>query len=306
MDIFKISATGHTFSYLPQYVAQHFGFFKELDIQVETDVPVLWDDVLRDVNCGTHHAVCGGIWVPSIYIQHKIHEYRAFCNLSSTCGMGAVSHKPVEGPFDWKWFEDKTVLVPGYGGISAFMWLYGTLKENGVDVSRINFIRDFSLPMLTEGFEKGGWGDALYTFTPEIVRLTQSGAGYQVCNMMTQSPPVPYSVYYATPETMAKSGDLYGRFTLGIQRAMNWLAEHDAAEAGIVFEKEFPGVPLQRCVDIVREYQKGGIWKTTEFDWNATDHYGGFQVDLGLIDRKLKKEELIDESAYQYAAAHLK
>ena len=67
MQHFKISATGHSVNYLPEYVASWQGFFAAEGLAVSADVPNPWDLVLADLASGKANAALGGIWVPAMH-----------------------------------------------------------------------------------------------------------------------------------------------------------------------------------------------------------------------------------------------
>ena len=305
MDKFNISSTDYTHSYLPQYLAEYLGFFKDVDLQVHTDVPENWTQCLKDINAGTHHAVCGGIWVPSIYVQHQVKQYRAFCKLASRCGMMLVGRTPMPEPYDWRYFENKLVLVPCYGGASPYIWFQGCLSEGGADISKVKFMHDFEGAMLNECFEFGDWGDAMFTSAYNARRLEKAGKAHVVCEMGVRSQPSPWSVYYATPEVLDRSDDLCGRFSLAIQRAIDWIREHDANDCRELIEQKFADQDIAICIDVINQYRRDGIWgDSIKIGKEETDHYAAFQVDVGTIDRILDYDELIDIRPWQFVQAH--
>lgn len=61
MQQFRVSATGHSVNYLPEYVARWQGFFAEEGLEVSATVPNPWDLVLADIGTGQAEAALGGI-----------------------------------------------------------------------------------------------------------------------------------------------------------------------------------------------------------------------------------------------------
>lgn len=304
MDNFFISSTDHTHSYLPEYLAEYLGYYRDVDLNVKTDVPEVWTKVLKDINAGTHQAVCGGIWVPSIYVQHGVEQYRAFCKLASVCGMMVVAREPMPEPFDWKWFENKMIMQPAYGGASPYIWLQGCLKEGGADLSKIKFIHDFEGEMLLECFEKGDWGDVLFTGAYNAMRLEKEGKAHIVCKMGWRGGPTPWSVYYARKDALDRNPELFGRFSLAIQRAIDWIRVHDANDCRDLIAQKFPGQDIDICVNLINEYRACGVWgESILIGKDETDHYANYQVDVGTIDRVLDYDEIVDLRPYAYVQA---
>ena len=184
MDIYKISATGLSINYMPQYVAEKLGYFSDVGIKVETSLPSPWIKVLKDIDSGSHHAVCGGIWVPSMYISHGVQEYSAFAKISSRCPYKLVSRHPIDN-FKWKDLENKTILIPCDGGASAYIFLIGTLKDAGVDVSTIRFIHDLVESMIVDCFSLGTMGDFIFATAVAADNVSHSKKGYIVSEMAT-------------------------------------------------------------------------------------------------------------------------
>jgi len=69
MDHFHITATGHSLTYLPKYIAQRHGFCRAQHLEVAVSVPRPWELVLDELADGTADAALGGIWVPSMYFN---------------------------------------------------------------------------------------------------------------------------------------------------------------------------------------------------------------------------------------------
>lgn len=306
MDTFKISATGLSINYLPEYLADHLGFFRDLDLKVETDIPQPWTQVLKDIDTGTHHAVCGGIWVPSIYIQHKVKQYKAFAKISSRCPMMLVSREPIPA-FTWKDMEGKVVLVPGDNGVSPFMWLYGCAKEGGADVNKVKFVHDFANYMLAECFIVGEWGDMYFTNAVFASKAVEAGVGTVVCDMTKMGGPVPWSVYYSTPEVLNHPSDLCSRFALGVQRGLDWLRNHKGDDCRDILARNWPQMNIGQMVEVVDGFLRNGMWdESIEIGHNETLHYAKYQVDIGTLDAPLPYDRLVDIRPLNYVQEQMR
>lgn len=304
MDQFHVSATGLSMNYLPEYLARELGYFKEVGIEETSDVPTDWTQVLRDVDSGHAQAALGGIWVPSIYMQHKVKNYAPFAKVSSRCPMVIVSREPVER-FEWKIFESKQILCPGGNGISPYMFAAGCMKEHGVDMSQVRWIHDFTAGMLFEGFQ-GDWGDMIVLPPHMAAQLTESGKGYECCDLAEYGGPVPWSVYYTLPENLNREDNLFGRFTLALQKANTWLLEHDARDCAELLQKNWPKVEKEHAISIVNNLREIGMWsETVRIDRWELDHYEGYMVDTGIIDRPLSYEEIFSSQCVDYALDRL-
>ncbi len=305
MDKFKITATGHQIGYFPQYVAQRMGFFEEQGLDVEWYVPDFWENVLKDVKTGGYDAVLGGIWYPAMYNQLGIEQYRAFCNLCSRASFPYISRED-PGPFDWKWFEGKKILIPCYGGISPYVWMAGTLKEHGVDLSTIEFLTEFGSESMTKFFFHG-MGDVVSSGYIEAQQLVKQGKAYICLDMLERGGPTPESVYYAPLETLEKKPDLYRRFTLGIKKALLWLQDHGGEDSREMLKAEFPNYDIDICMKAIDTYRKNHEWSpSVKVDKEANYHYAQFQAQAGIIREPLPYEDLVYLDTIEYADNYYK
>lgn len=304
MDSFRISATGHSIKYFPQYLAKELGYFEDVDLKVSIDVPETWTQVLNDVNKGKAQAALGGIWVPSMY-KYRIQDYFSFAQLGNRCPLVLVSRKPVKN-FEWSQLENKVVLVPGANGSSPFLFLAGFLKKADFDMSKTTFVHDLSAPMLAELFS-GGMGDVLATDLKTANSLTQKTECYHMASLVEIGGPIPWSVYYTLPELIDKQTELYGRFTLAIQQATTWLVKHNAAEAREVIRQYWPNDNEEDIIKIVDYFRENGMWsETVSVKENELHNWEQSLADGGLIESPIPYEELVDNRPYNLSAANYK
>lgn len=305
MDIYKISATGLSINYMPQYVAEKLGYFRDVDIEVETSVPSSWTKVLKDINSGTHHAVCGGIWVPSMYISHGVQEYLAFAKISSRCPYKLVSREYREN-FMWKDLENKTVLIPCDGGASAYIYLVGRLKDEGVDISKIRFIHDFVEEMLSECFSLGTMGDFIFTTPVTADNLSDAKKGYIVSEMARTGGEVPWSVYYSTIDVARGQDNLNGRFSIAIQRGLEWMNAHKGDDCRDILKNNWPQMDTNTAVATIDRFIEDGMWANTiEIGVTEYENYARYQVDAGIIDKPLPYDKIVDTSTLRFVKNEL-
>lgn len=300
MDIYKISSTGNSINYLPQYIAEREGFFEELGLKVETDIPNPWPKVLDDIQNNGYHAVCGGIWVPSMYQYHKIGEYSCFAKISSRCPFKLVSREKNDN-FSWNDLENKSVLIPSDGGASGYIFLIGTLKDKGVDTSKVHVIHDFVDSMLYDGFTNGTLGDFYFTQAANADQIVSENKGYVVAEMATDGIPVPWSIYYSTLEVADDPKQLNHRFALGIQKGLDWLLSHSGEDVKDILKERWPNNSVEVGVETVNRFIKEGMWAPTiEIGQEEYEKYGQYQVDARIIDEVVDYSTLVDESVLDY------
>lgn len=307
MEKYKISSTGNSINYLPQYISEKLGYFTKLGLEVETKIPANWTDCLADIDSGEYHAVCGGIWVPNMYQIHNVSKYVSFAKISSKCPFKLVSRHNKE--FSWKNLEGKTILIPCDGGASAYIFLVGTLKKYGVDITKIRFIHDFVNKMLVETFSKGSFGDYIFTQAAWADELQDKGPGYIVSEMAIDGDSIPWSVYYSTAEFAQSQWDLNARFALGIQQGIDWLlANYQTDEQGIIadiLKERWGEVNLQTSKATIERFVREGMWSPSiEITREEFDTYLTYQLDAGIIDKLVSADEMVDYRILEFVNRH--
>ena len=299
---FKISATGLSVNYLPEYLAEVLGYFDEVGLEVSSYVPSPWTQVLKDIDSGEYCCVVGGIWVPLVY--KRLREYRAFAKVSSRCPLVLVSRTPVDR-FDWKHLEGKTVLVSGGNGASPGLFVAGCAKEGGADMSKIHFVHDFTAPMLAEGFQ-AGWGDIVVLKSDLAAQIAAAGKGYVAADLTRHGGQVPWSVYYALPEFLTRRDNLAGRFVLALQKATTWLLAHDGEACREILSRNWPKLPIEKAVEMVDMFRREGMWDATvDIKENELNRWQTFLAEGRVIDKSYRYEEIVDATAFRYASEHL-
>lgn len=304
LDKFLISSTGVSMNYMPHYMAKELGYFADVNLDVESYVPDPWTKVLADIDSGQAHAVEGGIWVPLIYMD-RIKNYKAFAKVASRCPFAVASRKELSS-FSWKCLEDKTVLVPGGNGASASVFVQGCLSESDADVSRVQFVHDFTAKMLVELFN-GGLGDFIILQPDLAAQIAASGAGFVVADLTVHGGPVPWSVYYGTPEFLDDSKNLAGRFALALQRATTWILEHDGADCAGVIRKKWPKVDVEAGVRVINHFRSKGMWTpSAAVDAESLNRWQKFWIDGNMIDQLIPYDRVVDFRPMAFAEERLR
>lgn len=303
LERFHISATGLSINYMPEYLAAELGYFRDLGLNVTSYVPKPWTTVLTDINTGQAEAVVGGIWCPLIY-KYRVKSYFAFAKVASRCPMSLLSHEPNED-FKWNDLEGKKVLTSGGNGASPGLYLAGVAHEHGADISKIRFVHDFTIGMLQELFA-GGFGDVIMMKSDLAAQMEAQGKGYVLTDLTIEGGPVPWSVYYTTPETLNREDNICGRFTQGLQMAQTWLREHDGYDCREILSRNWPGVSIEKAMQIVDEYKKQEMWpETVQIQEEELNRWQRFLVMGNVIDNVIPYDEIVDSRPFAYAAKNL-
>lgn len=292
MNKFKVSATGLSMNYMPEYVAQEKGFFEEFGLKVESYVPSPWTKCLTDIDTNAAEAVVGGIWVPLVYMD-RIANYYSFAKIASRCPLVIVSRQKITSEFSWKAMENKRVLVSGGDGASHYLSVAGCAKEGGADIQAIRFIHDFSTSMIIDMF-KGGFGDFIVLQPDMANQFIVEGIAYPYCDLALKGGVIPWSVYYGTERLFNHPDNLAGKFYQGLQKATTWLLEHQGEGCVDIIERNWPHVKIEDGIATINRFCKEGMWTPSiEITEAEMTRWQGFLVDGDILDAPLPYSKVV-------------
>lgn len=285
-NIFKISATGLSMNYMPEYVAKERGFFAEEGLTVESYVPSPWTQCLTDIDNNKAHAVVGGIWVPLVYMD-RIANYYSFAKIASRCPLVIVSRQKVNGELNWRAMENKRVLVSGGDGASHYLSVAGCAKEGGADIQKIRFIHDFSTSMIIEMF-LGGFADFIVLQPDMANKFIADGSAYLYCDLSIHGGVIPWSVYYGTEALFNHPDNLAGRFYRGLQKGTTWLLENGGQGCQEIIKRNWPHVKLADGIATIDCFCQMGMWTPSiAITEQELTRWQGFLVDGDILDEPL-------------------
>lgn len=291
MQDFRVSATGHSLNYLPEYVATWQGFFAEEKLNVSAVVPSPWDLVLADIRSGAAQAALGGIWVPSMYFG-RANRYTPFAQIAARAPLAIVGREKAED-FDWAAMPGKVVSMKGSNGASVGLFIKLVLREHGIDPKQVDFVQDLDGKMLSQLFV-GGMGNYLVIDYPSALTLEAAGGGYIVAPLAIMGCNIPWSVYYAEGESDDARLDTQTRFSRALGRGMEWIHAHEAAEFRDFLAKTFPRFNPDLLVQLTDTYRANGMWTSPRIDRQAYDRWQQGISNGHLIEAPIAYETLID------------
>ncbi|MFC0410309.1 ABC transporter substrate-binding protein [Roseomonas elaeocarpi] len=299
MQPFRVSATGHSVNYLPEYVARWQGFFAAEGLEVSATVPSPWDLVLDEINTGAAEAALGGIWVPSMYLNRAA-RYTPFAQVSARAPLALVGREAI-GPFEWRMLRGKVVMMKGSNGASVGLFIKMVLREHGIDPREVGFVQDLDGKMLATLFA-GGMGDFLVVDSPSALTLEAAGGGRVATILAESAGDVPWSVYYAPGESDAERLAVQRRFVRALGRGMDWIMAHEAASFGDFLAQTFPRFEVGTLVRLVDLYRRTGMWTTPRIDRAGYERWQGGIAAGHLTAAPIPYETLIDLRATEDVA----
>ncbi len=291
MQRYRISATGHSVNYLPEYVAVRQGFFAEEGLQVSATVPSPWDLVLDELGAGEAQAVLGGIWVPSMF-HRRGKRYVPFAQVSARAPL-AILGREAPADFDLPAMRGRVVAMKGSNGASVGLFMKMLLRERGIDPAGVGFIQDLDGRMLADLFA-GGMADYLVIDTPSALARQAAGQGRVVSTLAATGGDVPWSVYYALDESDDARLDVQIRFARAIARGMDWINAREAASFRDLLAAVFPRFDPGSIAALVDLYRASGMWTTPRVDPVAYLRWQHGIADGHLIPAPIPYGELID------------
>jgi NitT/TauT family transport system substrate-binding protein len=254
-DLVRISSTGAGVNYYPEFVARHLGFYAEEGLQVEVEVLGNGPGVPRAVGSDAADLGLGGIWLPMLY-RGRLDTFIPFAQLCNRLAAVLLTRAPMSG-FQWADLRGKITLSPG-GAPNFWMVVAAAMRAAGADPCSVRFIPDFVGDEVINLF-RGGFGDFLISMPPVSDRLVAAGTGVVVYDFADLGD-LPWSIFYAKPEFLARPDRAARRFARAIRRGLNWVFDHDPAEAPLIFEACFPNDDPELIAAAVRACRARGVW----------------------------------------------
>ncbi|MCL2593062.1 MAG: ABC transporter substrate-binding protein [Defluviitaleaceae bacterium] len=222
-------------------------------------------------------------------------HFKNFTQLTQRAGNYLISRTP-DNPeeFAWENLRGKTVIGGRLGGMPQMILEY-ILTENGlisgVDVEIITNLQFAS----TAGAFIAGIGDYTMEFDPSALAIEQTGQGFVVRGLGTDSGIVPYTVYMANKSFIAENPDIIQRFTNAIYRGQQWFFENSSRAVAELIHPHFEEHSIDDLEIMIERYREMDV-----FSHNPILSQDGFErlqdiMDLsGELSQRVEFTTLID------------
>lgn len=300
---FRLVATGYNINYLPQYIAERHGFFRDQGIELEVTIPTPWDGVLDALAEGAADMALGGIWVPSMY-RGRVQDYTVFAQIANRCPLALLRRRSPE-KFKLEDVVGRTVSMKSIGGASVGLFFKMFLRENGIDPRSVDFIQDLDGVMLGNLFQ-GGMGDFFVTDNLSAKVIAAGNPEVTIAMEMVTQGEVPWSVYYKETSAISmETHDTHVRFCRALNQGIAWVLEHDAESFKEELAELFPKVTVEIAVDVVNSFRRNGMWTSATIPHAAFDRWQKGLADARFIEKPLKYESIIDCQAAKETEADI-
>lgn len=293
MDELHISATANGLNYLPEYLADVTGLFADADLAVTSWDRDPWTGVLDDLDTGAADLALGGLWVPAMYAG-STRRVTVIGQVNHTCPKVIVARE-ANPDFTLADLVGKVVLAPGAGGSGPYAVTAGLIREAGIDIDDVTFVRDLSGPMLVELFG-AGLGDAIVLDLVTAIELERSGRGHVVFRHLDSGGLMPNSVYYCRTDRVEELRDRLTRFVSCLATAMTRLPDTPAGTIDGILSARWPGKDIDVLREAVGQMRTGQTWETVAIDPAASGRWIRMLAENAMLTRPPAYDELADDS----------
>jgi NitT/TauT family transport system substrate-binding protein len=293
MDTLHISATANGLNYLPEYLADATGIFRDAGLAVSARACDPWTGVLDDLESGAADLALGGLWVPGMYAGTP-RELSVICQLNHQAPK-AIVHRGAPASFEFADLRGKVVLAPGIGGSAPYAVTAGLAREAGVDPADITFLRDLSTPMFVELFH-AGLGDAIVLDLVTAMEVEAAGTGTIVFRNLDSGGVMPNSVYYARLDRVEELRDRFTRFTACIDAAMTALPGTPTADLDPILAARWPDRDIGILRDATQQMVASTVWETVAIDPAGSDRWMRMIAEASMVTRAPSYSELTDDT----------
>lgn len=289
----KVAEVAHSIFYIPQYVADAKGYFKEEGLDVEILLTAGADKVTAavlsgDVNIG----FCGSEATIYIYNQGEKDYLVNFAGLTKRDGSFIVSRKKIEN-FTLNDMKGKYVIGGRKGGMPEMTFEY-TLKENGIN-PKTDLTIDTSIAFASmSGAFIGGTGDFVTLFEPQALQIESQGLGYVVASLGELGGVVPYTAYNAKKSYIENNPKVIEGFTKAIQKGLDFTYANSDEEIAKTIAPYFPDTSISDLTKIVKRYRDNDSWfKTTYIEEEAFNHIQDIMESAGELNKRAPYSDLV-------------
>jgi NitT/TauT family transport system substrate-binding protein len=244
--------------YSPFYVTHALGLFEAEDLEVTMRPRESDEDMVELLKTNAFDVGMTGIMRSLVAADAGETDYPiAFAELNSRDGFVMLSRERFE-PFSWQDVEGKTV-VSYREPPTPWMCLLRVLKDEGVDVAKVDLSLDAQIPAAIDTFRTGD-GDFIELPEPFAHQLIADGTAHLAAPMGPYVGAVPYSSFAATRDVLERRQDDLVRFTRALFAGQRWVSEHGPEEIARQVATYVPGFELDVLSKGVELYQSQGTW----------------------------------------------
>lgn len=296
-----LNEVAHSIFYAPQYAAIELGYFEDEGLDVTLVNGAGADKVMTALISGDADIGFMGSEASIYTYANGAEDYAVnFAQLTQRAGNFLVAAVPDDN-FTWDKLIGTKVLGGRSGGMPQMVFEY-ILKKNGID-PKADLIIDQSISFgLTAAAFTSSDADYTVEFEPYATALELVGSGYVVASLGTESGYVPYTAYCAKQSYIENNPQTIQKFTNAIQKGMDYVNSHSAAEIAKVIQPQFKETPLENITRIVERYQEQDTWKSDViFEEDSFELLQNILDEAGELNERVPYADLVNTEFAQEA-----
>ena len=257
-----VAEVAHSIFYTPMYVASKLGYFEDEGLNVDIVLTSGADAVAAAVISGDAQiGFCGSEQSIYIYNGGEKDYLVNFAALTKRDGSFIVSRGKEK--FEIKDLKGKHIIAGREGGMPAMTLAY-TLKENGIELTDLNFDTSIAFASMNGAFISG-IGDYVTVFEPSGLQLEKEGYGYVVESLGKLGGEVPYTTFQAKKSYLENNKDIIEGFSKAIQNGLDYTFNHSDKDVAKAIIDYFPDITLTDLEEVIKRYRENDSWYSTTF-----------------------------------------
>ena len=291
----KVAEVAHSVFYIPWYIANSNGYFKEEGLDVEIILTPGADKVTASVLSGdVEIGFCGSEATIYVYNGGEKDYLVNFAGLTKKDGSFIVSREKDEN-FNLSKLKGKKIIGGRLGGMPE-MTLEWILKENGVSINDVEIDTSIAFASMGGAFI-GGEGDYVSLFEPTALEVEKAGFGYVVSSLGELGGDVPYTVFNARKSYIENNPEIINKFVKAIQKGLDYTYSHTPKEIAKSITNYFPDTSINDLEKIVKRYIDIDSWyKTTYIEEKDFNHVQEIMKNAKQLDKEAPYDKLVNNN----------
>lgn len=297
-----LNEVAHSIFYAPMYVAIELGYFEEEGIDLTLVTGFGADKTMTALLTGEADIGFMGPETTVYTYQGEMEDYAVnFAQLTQRAGNFLVA-RGENAAFSWDSIKGKTVLGGRNGGMPEMVFEY-VLKKHNIDPEKdLTIDKSIDFGSTAAAFS-GGQGDYTVEFEPHATALESKGDGYVVASIGEESGYVPYTAFSARKGFMEENGEVLQAFVNALQKGMDYVNSHTAAEIAQTIHPQFAETDLADAERIIERYLTQDTWKENlVFEEDAFTLLQDILRDAGQLEETVPYEALVNTALAKKAA----
>ena len=289
----KVAEVAHSVFYIPWYLTDSLGYFKDEGLDVEIILTPGADKVTASVLSGdVDIGFCGSEATIYVYNGGESDYLVNFAGLTKRDGSFIVSREKYDD-FKLEDLKGKKIIGGRIGGMPE-MTLEWTLKEHNISTSDLTIDTSIAFASMGSAFISGE-GDFVALFEPTALEIEKNGYGFVVASLGELGGVVPYTSFNAKKSYIENNPEIIEKFVKALQKGIDYTFSHTNKEIAQNISKYFPDTSLNDLEKIVKRYiDNDSYYKTTYIDEKDFNHVEEIMMNSKQLDKKAPYDKLVN------------